>query len=100
MTIDGAGGETPQLDLADRAMTQEERQAILFGAIVRRSKGLHAAEPGTGPAGETCGSCAHLARKLLARTYLKCGLCRKYWTGGGGTDVKARDRACSKWAPR
>jgi hypothetical protein len=63
-------------------------------------KGLYADRPGTGPEGETCGSCNHLARKCLARTYLKCALMQGKWTGGGGTDVKARAPACSKWERR
>lgn len=62
-----------------------------------RSKGLYAALPGSGPAGETCGSCANLCRKRMGNTYLKCGLARAWWTGGPGTDVKARSAACSKW---
>ena len=59
-------------------------------------KGLYAERPGTGPEGETCGSCEHLYRVRLANTYLKCGLMRGKWTGGGGTDVKARAPACAK----
>ena len=58
----------------------------------------HAFRPGTGPEGETCGSCAHLARKTMAKTYLKCGLNRAAWTGGGGSDVRARDPACKFWS--
>jgi hypothetical protein len=57
----------------------------------------HIALPGTGPVGETCGSCAHLYRIQMAKTYLKCGLARAYWTGGAGSDVRAGDAACSKW---
>jgi hypothetical protein len=57
----------------------------------------HAAVPGTGPAGETCGSCANLERLSMAKTYLKCGLMRAYWTGGEGTDVRAGDAACRRW---
>lgn len=60
-------------------------------------KGLYAALPGSGPAGETCGSCASLYRKRMGGTYLKCGLTRALWTGGGGSDVKSRSPACSKW---
>lgn len=61
------------------------------------SKGLYADRPGTGPAGETCGSCKNRAFIHLARVYSKCGLMRHQWTGGGGTDVKVRAPACSKW---
>ena len=58
----------------------------------------HAARPGSGPAGETCDSCQHLARIQMAKTYLKCGLARAIWTGGRKSDVRARDAACSKWS--
>lgn len=57
----------------------------------------YAALPGTGPAGETCGSCAHLYRNRMGKTYLKCVLMQAKWTGGHGTDVLARSLACSKW---
>jgi hypothetical protein len=57
----------------------------------------HAAVPGTGPAGETCGGCEHLFRNRQARVYLKCALMRAYWTGGYGTDVRAGDAACRRW---
>lgn len=75
-------------------MTPAERRALM--TRVPR-KGLYAAQPGGGPEGETCGSCAHLRRKQMAKTYLKCALTAKAWTGGAGTDVKARAPACSKW---
>lgn len=54
--------------------------------------------PGTGPAGETCGTCAHVVRIRLAKTYLKCGLNRTRWTGGPKTDIRMRSPACDKWA--
>lgn len=57
----------------------------------------HVAPPGTGPDGETCGSCKHLYRKRMAGTYLKCALNEAKWTGGGKTDVRARDHACRMW---
>lgn len=57
----------------------------------------HAYFPGTGPAGETCGSCKHLYRNRLAKTYLKCSLNKAKWTGGGASDVRARDAACKMW---
>lgn len=84
--------------LLDRAMTPKERRAIFRKPD--KLRGLHAAPVGSGPAGETCGSCVHLHRREMSKTYLKCGLCEKAWTGGGGTDVKARDAACSKWERR
>lgn len=57
----------------------------------------HAAVPGTGPKGETCGGCANLVRKEMSKTYLKCGLMQAYWTGGSGSDVRAGDAACRRW---
>lgn len=66
----------------------------------RLKKGGYADHPGTGPEGETCGSCQHLFRNEMARTYLKCALMRAKWMGGGGTDVKARAPACAKWESR
>lgn len=66
----------------------------------RLKKGGYADHPGTGPEGETCKSCQHLARVEYANVYLKCALMRAKWTGGGGTDVKARAPACSKWESR
>ncbi len=57
----------------------------------------HAAPPGSGPTGETCGSCKNLTRRRFAKEYLKCALMRAHWTGGAGTDVRAKDPACSRW---
>lgn len=61
-----------------------------------KKQGLYAALPGTGPAGETCGSCEHCHRAWNGR-YRKCALLRNRWTGGPGTDIKARSPACAKW---
>jgi hypothetical protein len=54
----------------------------------------HAAKPGTGPVGKTCGDCKHRCRVQHAKTYQKCGLMRHVWTGGAATDIKCRDAAC------
>lgn len=59
--------------------------------------GLYAAAPGTGPAGERCGTCRHAERFRTARQWSKCGLVRAFWTGGRGTDIRLRTPACSKW---
>ena len=40
--------------------------------------------PGTGPEGETCGSCKHIAR---GRHWAKCELSRRAWTRSRGADV-------------
>lgn len=57
----------------------------------------YAWQPGTGPEGETCQTCAHLARIEYAKTYLKCGKNRAAWTHGRKTDVLARSPACKFW---
>jgi hypothetical protein len=57
----------------------------------------HAALPGTGPAGETCGSCHHCVRRGGRRTFPKCLLARGRWTGGKGSDIRRKDPACAKW---
>lgn len=50
--------------------------------------------PGTGPAGETCGSCKHIVN---AGRYKKCGRNKARWTSSPKTDVLARSPACAKW---
>jgi hypothetical protein len=57
----------------------------------------YAAEPGTGPKGETCGTCKHHVKKRMAKTYHKCALMEACWTGGGATDIKVRSAACRHW---
>lgn len=54
----------------------------------------YADRPGTGPEGQTCGSCKHIQR---GRRWAKCALSRACHTGGRRTDVLARAAACSKW---
>lgn len=73
----------------------EQSQAVARARSFK--KGMYADTPGTGPAGETCKSCKHIYRKHMAKTYLKCALTQRWWTGGGGTDIKANSPACSKW---
>lgn len=50
--------------------------------------------PGTGPAGETCGSCKHCAS---GNRYSKCALNRARWTHGRATDILVRSPACRHW---
>ena len=79
----------PLMMLPESALRAARQRSLVRG---------HAAPPGTGPAGETCKTCAHIVRKEFAKTYIKCELSKARWTGGGGTDVRAGDPACSKWA--
>ena len=79
-------------------------QAVLFDDLPGRKpresgepRGF-AARPGSGPVGETCGSCAHCARiGYHRRRYLKCRVIRHRWTHGPGTDIRAKAPACSFW---
>lgn len=84
-------------DMFGNELTVEEARLAMGRARKSPTPRGYAAPPGTGPAGETCGSCRHLARRSLAKTYLKCELMSAVWTGGGGTDVKAKAPACRRW---
>lgn len=75
----------------------------LFGQTLLRAikRGGHAATQGTGPEGETCGSCCHYCRiPYHGKTYRKCGLMTEYWTHGPGTDIRYGDPACREWGKR
>lgn len=56
--------------------------------------------PGKGPAGHFCRDCRHLCRKHMSKTYLKCWLVHKTWSGGPKTDIRAKSPACENWAPK
>ena len=71
----------------------------------RRKDLAHAAPPGTGPEGETCGTCANVCAKEFARWakgktryrhYFKCRLCR--CSCGPATDIRLKHKACAFWA--
>jgi hypothetical protein len=57
----------------------------------------YADHPGTGPKGETCGSCKHHVVKRMGKDYHKCILTQACWTGGRRSDILVRAEACSKW---
>ena len=73
----------------------------LFGEDVPPAptrKGGYAAAPGSGPKGETCGSCGHRYRhEYNLRGYYKCQMCRGDWTSGTGTDIRLKSAACLFW---
>ena len=55
----------------------------------------YAARPGTGPAGESCGSCQHMTHAGgTAGSYPKCALTRAKWTRTRRTDILAKAAAC------
>ena len=59
--------------------------------------GGYASPPGHGPAGETCGTCAHSRCSVIpsGRRFWKCNLRRP--TGGPGTDIRLKSPACRRW---
>ena len=56
----------------------------------------YAYSPGSGPAGETCGTCQHIQRY---RKWAKCAvyLKMKKRTNSRGTDILVRAPACKYW---
>lgn len=86
---------SPETDLFGNEITAPEP---VVNAQKRRKtmpKG-YAAPPGTGPKGETCGTCEHYCR-VHGGKYRKCGKVRERWTHGPGTDILARSAACAYW---
>jgi len=57
----------------------------------------YAAPPGSGPPGDTCGSCGNCrVRKIKGHNVYKCALREKDWTHDRATDVLVRSPACIK----
>lgn len=53
---------------------------------------------GSGPKGETCGTCKHMARvRYHDKFYLKCEVVRSHWTHGTASDIRAKWAACKFW---
>lgn len=63
---------------------------VFGGGRVFRGVG-YAAPPGTGPAGETCRTCAH----MTGRRFHKCRL--GLVTSGAATDIRTSAPACRLW---
>lgn len=68
-------------------------QLDMLGAGRTFKGGGYAATPGTGPAGETCGSCRHCQRG----GYTKCALTRH--TSCEASDIRLIAPACLRWEP-
>lgn len=60
----------------------------------------YAQQPGTGPQGETCGTCKHCQRVVLAKVIYKCAANRARWSHGRKTDILKRAPACRLWEAR
>lgn len=86
------GNEVPEYALAPAQRRQ------LLGRKGTQPNGF-AAVPGTGPAGETCGSCEHIHREKMysGRTFPKCDLMKRFWTHGPGSDIRVKSPACREW---
>jgi len=68
------------------------------GKAVEGGPAGHAAPAGTGPAGESCRTCRHLAPVTPGgRRVHKCGLMRQRWTSSVRTDVRVSYPACACW---
>ena len=80
------------------AMTLKERRK-LKGRAKEVARG-YPSPPGTGPAGETCKTCAHAVAVRMSKTYWKCARIRDRWTGGRGTDILVGSPACRGWDAR
>ena len=57
----------------------------------------YAARPGSGPKGETCGSCRFIVRFERSKVWHKCELRRQTWTHGRGSDILVGAPACRFW---
>lgn len=55
----------------------------------------YAAAPGTGPEGETCGTCGNRTFVQYANRYYKCSV--GYQSGGPATDIRLKSPACHFW---
>lgn len=83
-------------EVPEHAMTPAQRRELLGR---KYPKNGYAAPPGTGPEGETCGSCEHKAVNQMysKKRFYKCGLIHATWTRSYGTDIKVGSPACRKW---
>lgn len=86
-------------------------QATIFGgaelARPRRGKAPprpaeaqgYADLPGTGPEGETCGTCQHCAAVHFRRSFYKCRLLVARWSRARSTDILVTSPACARFEP-
>lgn len=83
-----------ECNLFGEELTRSEELRAKMGRKPTQARG-YAWAPGTGPAGETCGSCRFAGRR---RRWAKCdnNHAPKH-TGGKGTDILLRAPACKYW---
>lgn len=90
MTTARAPGQFSIFGGVERARDQRPRHSA-------RPNG-YAAAPGSGPGGETCGTCRFCRTRQRKRSYQKCALMLSTWTNERSTDVLLHSPACAKWA--
>lgn len=85
-------------DLFGQTISVEEAREIEAHGKKRRRNTMakgNAAPRGSGPAGETCGTCANAYCLNYSKRYWKCRLVKA--TGGPATDIRLKWAACSRW---
>lgn len=60
----------------------------------------YAAPPGSGPSDMKCRNCQSYFLHRMAKTYPKCLLNEKNWTGGRKSDILANSPACRLFEAR
>lgn len=82
----------------DREIMQLPLHVLPDSAKTTAQRG-HFARPGTGPEGETCGTCRHYTVKSgdTSKPYRKCGKALAKWTRGPGSDIRKKDPSCHGW---
>ena len=58
----------------------------------------YALSPGTGPEGQTCGTCTH--RYTMLSGHSKCALMGKVWDRTARTNILVKADACRDWSRR
>jgi len=85
----------------DAAMTRPTMEELRAQVAAQHDRAhwsrRYAAEPGTGPAGATCHSCAFLRYTGHAKEHPKCG--RTKYTHGDATTILTRSPACRLYEP-
>ncbi len=70
----------------------------VYNGLAHPQKPCVPAPIGSGPDGETCGTCDHRERpRYHDKVYIKCGLMEDHWTHGAASDIKAGWSACKLW---
>lgn len=90
---------TNETDLLGEIIKESEVALNKFGKKKRKTKANgYAAQPGFGPAGETCKTCANYCRvQGGGRRWPKCLLRKPFWTHGPGSDIRAKSPSCRYW---